>query len=357
MSIFKFCGQDIGKLCICSSRVLNGWKRVNVKWTALILHFSNKLILITWNINMYSPPIQHWFQSETLWRITCRHLWLRWDNLTLKNVKVELLKCRHASANPVCADTKSKFSLDGSGGVKGFYQQQKSCCLCLGDTCALLTYQNPNMVQLEPNCGSVFKSIIIVATRNKNPGCLFMTSLPSSLHVCQVSTHWDCVWIVAAQFSLPMSVKNNTCLWAVKSLEMKKKTTTLDPLAGTSWLWQLLHKTSPLWCHNGQRYLTSRYQWSGCHTASFISPLFLSEENWDFHYASSFFLKVSHSGNQLCHPTSQESGLKNCLDWFNIQKPFISNKWWQLMQTGNSVGHKLGQLSSSSLLVVSLHFQ
>lgn len=48
-----------------------------------------------------------------------------------------------------------------------FYQQHKSCCLCLGDTCVLLTYQNPNTVQLEPNCGGVFNSIIIVATRNK----------------------------------------------------------------------------------------------------------------------------------------------------------------------------------------------
>lgn len=41
------------------------------------------------------------------------------------------------------------------------------CSLCLGDTCFLLTYQNPNMVQPEPNYSGVCKSIIIVATRNK----------------------------------------------------------------------------------------------------------------------------------------------------------------------------------------------
>lgn len=53
--------------------------------------------------------------------------------------------------------------------------------------------------------------------QKQNPDCLFMTSLPSSLYFCQVSTHWDWLWIVASQFSLPTSAKNNTCLWAVKS--------------------------------------------------------------------------------------------------------------------------------------------
>lgn len=73
----------------------------------------------------------------------------------------------HVSANPTCACTKSKFSLDGTGGASFYQQHQSVCCLCLGDAWVLLTYQNPNMVQPEPNYSSVCKSIIIVATRNK----------------------------------------------------------------------------------------------------------------------------------------------------------------------------------------------
>lgn len=49
------------------------------------------------------------------------------------------------------------------------YLQQRSRCLCLGDSCVWHPYQNPNMTQPEPNYSGVCQSIIVVATRNKIP--------------------------------------------------------------------------------------------------------------------------------------------------------------------------------------------
>lgn len=70
----------------------------------------------------------------------------------------------------LCADAQSKFSLYVSGGVKAFFFFLSAAQVMLSVSGRyLLTYQNPNMVQLEPNWGDVFKSIIIVATRNKIP--------------------------------------------------------------------------------------------------------------------------------------------------------------------------------------------